>query len=1524
MPIVTTGGRRIGGSGPTRVRAVRKTTTPPPPPAKTSPFDFGAGSYKQTLRSGKGGSSVGGFFRHLGGDISSAITGIPSTAVLAAKNAALPITLAVEKAGEHMGLGGRRSRVSKAAATYRKDVTAEDRAAVRAIVQDYKARYGPAVNSIIHGHPGAAAANLGRAFYQHPGFVAGDVATVWAALGLGARAGSAAADVAGVGRAGGALREAHKTSIVKGPRVRPSETLRHDIEGFGQLEHTVTRPPMSRNPLTRAVFQRPAAAAVRALHRRLADVETGPLSDFSTLGRISRGKAKEARLLAGQREAGISVANERAAAAARADMRRLRSYIDSGLRGHPHEMTALPYHLQYPGLTVTKARRIADAWEAEITKLEQAPGPRPRTTERRKNVEALRTLIDQHPDLLDEATAPERLRTAVGSFRRLGAYGQEIAHEAYGIPREKLQARAELPQRVNLGGQELVRDLRPEQGRLARANARLAYLSQRAPTASAKVAEQNAKAALRQANKDLRAAQRTGSIPKVEEARAAVAAAEAGYRDAAKRAMEIAAPARSEIAALSASRTATAATLPRPTAGRYQVPLKTKGKKRLEREATRLEREAKSLRAEWEPVFKPAAKEVRASKGGRFYPIGSKGHNAAYERSQKIKRQQKKGKGSGMARFTRPNEGEGGVFDTVHEDLTVRGVEERARAAYERTKDVESRLAQVRAALQEHPEWLGEDLRPVFAGEGLASTRTVDMRARRARAAQESAPPVEAGPVAITKRGRQLEKRYFTPGEMPLSKRMKDVRTEAERAIETELVMAQRARTAAAAALEKAQKVGDQASIRAATRELTLASRAVRKSEANLAVARAGYRGTPKEIRAATRKQVVAQRALQREASRKEGRMRLTPPVDASFAPEPGAVYMKHVPADRLNKQQRGELLRKEGRFSPKEVHKSLGILIKSGNVVLDPRLVIQSVNEAHRVIGNRNSLRDLITVAAYRDHGILDPKTGLPVVAKGNEAYLRAAANPDHVALVDAGQLERTLRQGAAENPLDTGIFVGADEIAAIPKGARRRVIAINRKAAEEWQAGMRSSRGGPILEKYDRILGMWKSAVLALAPRWYIHNTVGNTLQFALLAGPRDVNAIRRASRNHDAIRQAILDVAPTLEQNFIQESMSLGLSRQAAGQLAHARYQALLEAAFRFNNGLEGLMRRAAYLAASKKVMRDEGVNLRMRSERLGGMSDEQIAQALRDMPTPAKAEALRLAERFLGDYSNFTRFERDVLKRIFPFYSWLRVISKLSVNLPVRHPLTAQFLAVTSQMSQPVENPWDPVLPYYQRGGIHIGPASFGSASTNPFATVAGMLNPLASGSGIGAWAADLAGASESPFLQLAANELTGVNQFTGRPFTAPPGYNDTVQLFGREPMRIDEQTGQPTAADRPTPGIGQSLWSLVPFAPMVRGGLVQAAGGRRPYDTTSDLELARYILSGGNPTDLFLPPPTRPRGIVNPPGWSQLASYMLGMPYQEVDPAAIAAQTALARRDYAEAAAATARARARNLARLGGP
>lgn len=86
--------------------------------------------------------------------------------------------------------------------------------------------------------------------------------------------------------------------------------------------------------------------------------------------------------------------------------------------------------------------------------------------------------------------------------------------------------------------------------------------------------------------------------------------------------------------------------------------------------------------------------------------------------------------------------------------------------------------------------------------------------------------------------------------------------------------------------------------------------------------------------------------------------------------------------------------------------------------------------------------------------------------------------------------------------------------------------------------------------------------------------------------------------------------------------------------------------------------------------------------------------------------AAETSTRFALGAMGDFSRLTKFERTVLKRVFPFYPWLRHQISISLRLPVNNPLRDAFLTTTYDHAKEDKN--GPIWNKYFLDTAAVGP------------------------------------------------------------------------------------------------------------------------------------------------------------------------------------------------------------------------
>ncbi|MCP4347339.1 MAG: hypothetical protein GY795_17675 [Desulfobacterales bacterium] len=307
-----------------------------------------------------------------------------------------------------------------------------------------------------------------------------------------------------------------------------------------------------------------------------------------------------------------------------------------------------------------------------------------------------------------------------------------------------------------------------------------------------------------------------------------------------------------------------------------------------------------------------------------------------------------------------------------------------------------------------------------------------------------------------------------------------------------------------------------------------------------------------------------------------------------------------------------------------------------------------------------------------------------------------------------------------------------------------------IPKAVIDEWRKWFDIEQGAveAALQTADVGIRFWKASVLAWSPRWHVGNIVGNSIMATLGAGIDPVTyagalgqalrTIRRQQKGKLPQRglfpERIRGVGPAGEA---RDFFRAGQQQLRAGRRGRVRgpFGKITDASFAFNQFLDDANRYAVYLV---KVRR--------------GVEPER---------------AIRMSLRAVGDFTRMTPFERQFIRRVIPFYAWLRHITQLSWNLAVDHPLrvvwTLHMLDLYAEPSSGLS---------FLDSAIPLGGERFVMMpNINPFGDV--PLLPQAGESPGESLARDI-GFSISPAFKLPL-QAVGVDPNRGfKPLSTPPG------------------------------------------------------------------------------------------------------------------------------------------------------
>jgi hypothetical protein len=529
-------------------------------------------------------------------------------------------------------------------------------------------------------------------------------------------------------------------------------------------------------------------------------------------------------------------------------------------------------------------------------------------------------------------------------------------------------------------------------------------------------------------------------------------------------------------------------------------------------------------------------------------------------------------------------------------------------------------------------------------------------------------------------------------------------------------------------------------------------------------------------------------------------------------------VYLTDIPGVRSGGGFRGRISR-SGRLGPPKVRQSKARLLRTGNITMDPvqSLLRQAEDAVDASVGSRS-------ISNFLKDQIAREVSGAPMVGKAAEELAKNSRGLYVTKGLDA--LQEMLR--LADTVESRRLLAQLEN--AVPRG-EKPVFAVPAASLRAYESVTKAGR-----TPLDIATQVFKSGVLALSPRWYFQNIVGQWGQFFLQAGP-DLMAMQ-ITRNPAFVR---LLPDRSVASRFSADILTQG--QKDAGLVSKNALQRLITNLFEWNSRFESVPRNAAYAAAMKRGLRDNGIlqgRLLTEGEMVAAM--DEVARAARRGEQWANGiidEAVRLSERFQGNYARYTAFERKTLKRFFPFYGWMRTITRLAIALPFRHPKRAALLSLSATMANQLHG-IDEARALFGIPGIGIFGRYIGTGSINPFETIMSMfIDPVKSAAARGEDPLQLlstmlkeAWSQANPVLQLlpstAANESA-----LGIPFQTPPGYEGIYNSFGNSGARYDPFTGG-AVSDEPTVPVTTQIVNSFPGTRLLNQAFV---GGRTTATTT---------------------------------------------------------------------------------------
>lgn len=374
-----------------------------------------------------------------------------------------------------------------------------------------------------------------------------------------------------------------------------------------------------------------------------------------------------------------------------------------------------------------------------------------------------------------------------------------------------------------------------------------------------------------------------------------------------------------------------------------------------------------------------------------------------------------------------------------------------------------------------------------------------------------------------------------------------------------------------------------------------------------------------------------------------------------------------------------------------------------------------------------------------------LDPSMGV-YMPKGSLAFFPSGTVPDEVLELVKGMSKDEMIEIPA-GALRSGMMVSKNvPVYALPKQIAGELNNFRKAQTNE------SSKG--VLGAYDAVLNLWKGYATAVNPGFHIRNAQSNVFQTSLNGGKALLNPLNHAKAagvmlsdkniplvggwlgrktlDVEGVQKTLPEVKELMKKegvinngwfardipNYIEKELDAGIKGKLTPHLLNPLSQrnALIQGGRAVGSAVENQARSFNFLSELKK--------------------------------TGDPKQAAKTVDKTLFDYGDVTDFERNVLKRTIPFYTWLRKNVPLQaenlIRTPGKYAATKKALDGIRDLSEPVDeknlpeymdNPNWVKLPLKQNGNPmywnsnlpigdleKINPSQIGS-------TVLGSLSPL---------------------------------------------------------------------------------------------------------------------------------------------------------------------------------------------------
>jgi hypothetical protein len=220
--------------------------------------------------------------------------------------------------------------------------------------------------------------------------------------------------------------------------------------------------------------------------------------------------------------------------------------------------------------------------------------------------------------------------------------------------------------------------------------------------------------------------------------------------------------------------------------------------------------------------------------------------------------------------------------------------------------------------------------------------------------------------------------------------------------------------------------------------------------------------------------------------------------------------------------------------------------------------------------------------------------------------------------------------------------------------------------------------------LRLFDQTQNLWKSWTLAIFPAYHTRNMVGNSWN-NYLAGVRNPVDYKLA--------------ADIQRRKYVTFRGGLGKVWDTDTALAAAKKHGIIDRGWvgaDIQRSISDALEQPKLLTLSRRnTILQQGLKLGRSIENNARMA--HFVAKLKEGYTAAEAAAS--VKKYLFDYDELTQFERNTMKRLFPFYTWTRKNLPLQIEHLIQRPGRYSILDKASHEIQTPDKPMEKYLPQW---------------------------------------------------------------------------------------------------------------------------------------------------------------------------------------------------------------------------------